>query len=198
MTESTHARPAAGRFRFGAAVADFDRAVDGAFEIGRGRRVPDAVFVTASTLGDFSLVWHLVGVTRAVVEGRSGRRRALVFAGLLGVESLVVNQGLKRIFNRERPTVSGQPGLEVRRPLTSSFPSGHASAAGFAAVVLTDQEGRRSAWLWTPIAATVALSRVYVRVHHASDVVAGAAVGAALGIAGRGLSRRLLRASVLR
>ncbi|MEJ7563078.1 MAG: phosphatase PAP2 family protein [Ilumatobacteraceae bacterium] len=132
-----------------------------------------------------------------MIERRRGLRRSLVFAGLLGAESLVVNQGLKRIFNRPRPTIAGEPGLEVRRPRTSSFPSGHASSAAFATAVLTDQEGPRSALLWTPIAIVVAASRIHVRVHHASDVVAGLAVGAVLGVAGRAVSRRLLRSQLL-
>jgi len=191
-------RPAPGRYDLGAKVAAFDRSVDGAIERMRGHRVPDTVFVTASRLGDWSLIWHLVGLTRAVVEGRRGLRRSLVFAGLLGAESLIVNQGLKRLFNRQRPTIAGDDRLRVRKPLTSSFPSGHASAAGFGGVVLTDQEGPRSAVLWVPMGATVAFSRVYVRIHHASDVVAGVAVGAALGTVGRGVSRRLLRTNVLR
>lgn len=193
----TPARPAPGRYQLGHRLASFDRAVDRAFEPLRGRPVPDGVFRAASTLGDMSLVWHLVGVARVVIERRRGLRRSLVFAGLLGAESLVVNQGLKRIFNRPRPTIAGEPGLEVRRPRTSSFPSGHASSAAFATAVLTDQEGQRSALLWTPIAIVVAASRIHVRVHHASDVVAGLAVGAVLGVAGRAVSRRLLCSQLL-
>jgi undecaprenyl-diphosphatase len=38
--------------------------------------------------------------------------------------------------------------------------------------------------VWYLIATIVALSRVYVRIHHASDVVAGAGVGAVLGLLG--------------
>jgi undecaprenyl-diphosphatase len=40
------------------------------------------------------------------------------------------------------------------------------------------------------MAATVASSRAYVRIHHASDVVAGMAVGALLGHGVRRLLRR--------
>jgi membrane-associated phospholipid phosphatase len=34
--------------------------------------------------------------------------------------------------------------------------------------------------LWAALAITVALSRFHVRIHHATDVLAGAVVGAAL------------------
>jgi undecaprenyl-diphosphatase len=41
--------------------------------------------------------------------------------------------------------------------------------------------------LWAVAAVVVATSRVYVRMHHASDVVAGAAIGAVIGAAARRL-----------
>ncbi len=52
-----------------------------------------------------------------------------------------MNQGIKRLFDRERPTETGDERYEVRRPSTSSFPSGHASAAAFNATVLTGLDG---------------------------------------------------------
>ena len=42
-------------------------------------------------------------------------------------------------------------------------------------------ETRRSWPIYYAVAGIVASSRVHVRMHHASDVVAGAALGAALG-----------------
>jgi undecaprenyl-diphosphatase len=114
-----------------------------------------------------------------------------VLAALLGAESLLVNQGLKRLFRRSRPTVAGDPRYPIRRPVTSSFPSGHASAAAFNAVLLTGWDGRRSAPLWWGLALVVATSRAYVRIHHPSDVAAGLATGAVLGLAARQLVRRL-------
>jgi undecaprenyl-diphosphatase len=100
-------------------------------------------------------------------------------AAALGVESLLVNQGLKRVFRRVRPVFEGERPHRLRRPSTTSFPSGHASSAVVAASLLSDALPR-GRFLWWPLAASVAASRVYVRVHHASDVVAGAALGFAL------------------
>ncbi|MFT3855808.1 MAG: phosphatase PAP2 family protein [Ilumatobacteraceae bacterium] len=97
------------------------------------------------------------------------------------MESATVNQGVKRVFRRRRPTEAGDPRYPVRRPSTSSFPSGHASAAFFAATIFIARDGRRAAPLWLALAGVVATSRVYVRIHHPSDVVAGAAVGALFG-----------------
>jgi len=67
----------------------------------------------------------------------------------------------------------------LREPLTSSFPSGHASAAFCASAVLA----RRSKLgkLWYLVAGIVSCSRIHVRLHHASDVAAGASIGLLLG-----------------
>ena len=73
----------------------------------------------------------------------------------------------------------------LRRPITSSFPSGHATAAFCAATLLS--KGSRAAPLWYVLAAMVASTRVYVRLHHTSDIVAGAALGVVLGRALRPL-----------
>jgi undecaprenyl-diphosphatase len=93
-----------------------------------------------------------------------------------------VNQGVKRLFRRTRPTTAGDARLQVRQPSTSSFPSGHASAAAFAAATLIAWDGRRWAPLWISLAAIVGVSRAYVKVHHPSDVVGGAVIGLALAV----------------
>lgn len=178
-----------GRSAFGPAIAAFDRWADVALERVRGNPVADTVMMTATTLGDWSLVWHIVNVSRGLTGGRRADQMP-VLALAIGAESLIVNQGLKRLFRRPRPTVEGDPRYPVRRPLTSSFPSGHASAAAFAAVLLTTWDGKRAAPLWWTLAGVVGTSRAYVRIHHASDVVAGMATGAALGLAARGFLRR--------
>ncbi|MFM7044986.1 MAG: phosphatase PAP2 family protein [Ilumatobacteraceae bacterium] len=168
------------------AVAAFDHRADAALERLRGRRPPDQTMVAASELGDFALVWHIAGAARGLT-GDTRATQAFVFAVLLGAESLLVNQGIKRLFRRARPTASGDPRLTVRAPSTSSFPSGHASSAFFAATLLTAWDGAALAPLWFGIAVVVAVSRAYVRIHHASDVIGGMAVGAALGLAARAL-----------
>jgi membrane-associated phospholipid phosphatase len=165
------------------AVDSFDRRADQQLERLRGNAVTDSVFTTASHLGEFSGIWHLIGIGRAIVDP-SVVRQSVTMSALIGAESLIVNQGLKRLFRRTRPTESGDPRFHVRRPLTSSFPSGHASAAFFSAAILTTATGRSLAPVWYSTAAVVAVSRAYVRIHHPSDVVGGAAVGALLGILG--------------
>jgi undecaprenyl-diphosphatase len=162
------------------AIDRFDRRADDALEHLRGRRPVDLVMTTASRLGDFSLIWHVIGVSRGLTSVHRAKQ-AVVFSALIGAESLIVNQGVKRLFRRARPTEAGDPRFAVRRPSTTSFPSGHASAAFFAATVLTHYSGTRFAPVWFGVATLVGSSRAYVRIHHASDVLGGAVIGAALG-----------------
>lgn len=178
-----------GQSQFGPQIDAFDDRVDALLEQLRGHRLADRIFTTASHAGDFSLIWHGLGIARGIAKGRPDQ--VVVLAAMLGAESLIVNQGVKRLFRRERPTVTGDDRLQVRRPTTSSFPSGHASSAAFAAMVLSGWDGPKVGMIWWQIAAIVGLSRAYVRIHHGSDVVAGALVGALMGVAGRRIARRL-------
>ena len=57
-------------------------------------------------------------------------------------------------------------------------------------MLLTAWDGKRSAPLWWTLAGIVGVSRAYVRIHHASDVVAGMATGAVLGVTARAILRR--------
>jgi undecaprenyl-diphosphatase len=162
-------------------VDTFDARVDKAFDRVRGNPLADRVFYGASALGDHGLLWLILGGLRSEHDWRAALR---VGAGL-GVESAVVNLGIKSLFRRKRPTWElGRP-LPLRNPRTSSFPSGHATSAFTAAGLLSDDD---SLWpTYYGLAVLVASSRVYVRVHHASDVLAGIPIGIALGRLGRRL-----------
>ncbi len=178
-------QPDPGAHPFGGAVARFDLAVDRAFDRIRGRPAFDHLFYAASALADWSLLWQLAGATEALADPGHLPASARLTA-TLGVESLTVNQGVKRLFGRVRPAAGAGGPLRLRRPLTSSFPSGHASAAACAAVLLIRRD-RALAPLWLGLATLVAASRIYVRMHHASDVVAGAFIGWLIGEAAAAL-----------
>lgn len=188
--DATASSPAPGSGMFGPEVDRFDQRVDELLERVRNHPAAAKAFQAASHLGDFSLIWHLVGATRGVTSNKRATQ-AIALSALLGAESLIVNQGVKRIFKRERPTSSGDERFDVRTPSTSSFPSGHASSAVFAATVLSTWDGKKSAPLWFGLAAVVGTSRAFVRIHHASDVIGGAAVGLGLGLLVRPIVKRL-------
>jgi membrane-associated phospholipid phosphatase len=63
-----------------------------------------------------------------------------------------------------------------------SFPSGHTATAAGLAVALTFMYPR-GRWFFAALAATVAVSRVIVHAHFPTDVVAGALLGVAWGLA---------------
>ncbi len=131
-----------------------------------------------SEAANHSLLWHGINAVDALVGGPRHRRAALRRSIILGVEQAVVNGPLKSTIERERP-LAGPHDHPLRTPVTSSFPSGHASASACAATLLS--RDLRMAPLWWGLAAAVAWSRVHVGVHHTSDVVAGAVVGRSLG-----------------
>jgi undecaprenyl-diphosphatase len=172
----------------GPAVAAFDDWADRLLEHLRGNPAADRVFTAASHLGDFSLIWHLVNAARGLAS-EAKANEAFVLSALIGAESLIVNQGVKRLFKRVRPTAAGDDRYAVRAPSTSSFPSGHASAAAFAAALLAARGPRWVRPFWYALAAVVAVSRAFVRIHHASDVVGGMAIGLALASAARRITR---------
>lgn len=160
-------------------VARFDAVVDGWFDPLRGRPVPDRVFEIASHLGDWGLIWLIVTAAQALRSDDDLRRTPRLVLTFLG-ESILVNQGIKRVFRRGRP--DDRPGISdrLREPITSSFPSGHASTAACAAVILGEGDPKLRA-LIIPIGVIVATSRIHTRMHHPSDVVAGAVTGWAIG-----------------
>ena len=160
-------------------IAQLDNEVEARLERLRGNPVADRVFYTASALGDHSLIWFVLGSARGLRDKHSVRAAARVGVGL-GLESGLVNLGVKSLFRRTRPVYDGPRPFALRRPLTSSFPSGHATSGFMAASLLSDGD-EKLAPLYYGLAAVIAASRVYVEIHHASDVVAGAALGMALG-----------------
>ena len=106
-------------------------------------------------------------------------RRLGAAALLANAGSHVVVQLLKRTVARARPCdVHGRPLALVHLPDPHSFPSGHAAAATAVAVTVAIAHPL-VAPLALPLAALVAYSRVALRVHHVSDVLAGVALGLA-------------------
>ena len=158
-------------------VKAFDDAVDRLFDRLRGHPVADHVFYGASAVGDYSLIWQIASVATAL----AGREKAAVRLSVsLAAESALINLGVKSLFRRTRPVRVEHATRKLRTPKSSSFPSGHATS-GFMAATLLSAGRPRSRPLWFALAAVVAGSRVHVRIHHGSDVAAGALIGVGLG-----------------
>jgi len=152
----------------------------------RGTPVVDRALYGLSQAANHSALWHGINLVDATIAtavggpgGRARRNRALRRSILLGAEQAVVNGPIKSLFRRSRPTTVTDHPHQLRAPLTSSFPSGHASAGACAATLLSRDLG--VPLLWWSIAGAVAWSRVHVGAHHASDLVGGAVAGRSLG-----------------
>jgi membrane-associated phospholipid phosphatase len=150
-----------------------------------------------SDFADFSKPWFLAAGVLTAFGGARGRRAAVTGLAAIGLNSLLVNQPMKRAGARRRPnrTQLGVPENRwVRMPLSTSFPSGHsASAAAFAVSV-----GRLLPGLRLPLrvaAGIVAFSRLYTGVHYPGDVVVGAALGTIVGWATSAVALRLRASS---
>jgi len=167
--------------RAGELVEVFDRRVDDLFERHlRGNPVADRVMYGASAVGDFSLLWHIVGTARALVGDERAEQEAVRLAVSLGVETALINAGVKNLFRRSRPAWEQHRPHGLRKPKSSSFPSGHATS-GFMAATLLGAGRPKQRPLWFALAAVVATSRIHVKIHHGSDVAAGALIGLGLG-----------------
>ncbi len=156
------------------AVDQFDSKIDSLFEPLRQNVWFNRLFYSASAMADHSIIWFLLAAIKALrseEQAKLAKRAAMALA----VESVVVNMGVKSIFRRDRPTYSGERPLPLRQPLTSSFPSGHSSAAVCAYIFLSENDS--FAPLYLLLALIIAPSRIHVKIHHASDVIGGLVVG---------------------
>lgn len=135
----------------------------------------DGLFEALTYAGSYGLLWLVLAVCVAALL-----RRPQVLVWTLVVDGVgeLAADALKAAIPRARPSVRAL----VHRPHTHSFPSGHATTSFACATVL----GAFAPRLRVPLlvlAAAVAWSRAYVGVHYPLDVIAGALLGAAIGVA---------------
>jgi undecaprenyl-diphosphatase len=150
----------------------------------RGSPVVDRVLYGLSEAANHSMLWHSINLIDGALGDRPRRRRALRRSVIIATEQAVLNGPVKLIARRDRPLALEFHPHELRVPRSSSFPSGHSSAATCAATLLTRDLGFAPVW-WT-LAGSIGWSRVHVGVHHASDVIAGVAAGRLMAeVAGR-------------
>jgi undecaprenyl-diphosphatase len=140
--------------------------------------------VLLTDIGRSGLVWIAFAVVFAVVRRRPV---ALVTIPVVFLADLI-SLAIKAIVGRHRPNVDPL----VHTPTDWSFPSGHATTS-FAGATMLSFFVPRLAPAFYLLATAIAFSRVYVGVHYPTDVLAGAALGTAVGWAGITSLRRLER-----
>lgn len=139
-------------------------------------------FAAITVLANTSVLWVLAIAGALLLLWRHDYALACIWVAAIGGNG-VLTRALKAVFARERP-------LHDHALLTAqgwSFPSGHSSGAVVAYGMLAYVLIRRTPVIWhlpivllaTASAFATGCSRIFLQVHHASDVVAGFASGLA-------------------
>jgi membrane-associated phospholipid phosphatase len=148
------------------------------------------LFVLASTTWFKGLVFVVAGSACDVgCRRRFPTCTVSAAMSLAGAATLVLL--LKEFLDRSRPELAHHS-LDplVTTPASDSFPSGH-TATAFATATVVGMLHPRLRWPALGLATLVGLSRVYLGVHFWFDVLAGAALGIAVGWTAVWTMRRL-------
>lgn len=134
----------------------------------------DKLMLLFTYMGNFCSVWILIML--GFYFGGYRRYAYLMVIALL-ITNAVNNGLLKAIFRRKRPFEQYHDiTIFINDPFGSSFPSGH-SATSFSAAVIVAAFHPILGAIALFIAAGVAFSRMYLRVHFFSDVMVGVTTG---------------------
>lgn len=140
----------------------------------------DKVMPIITLFGDKGIFWIAVAVLLIICKKTRKTGISMGAALLIGV--IVGNLILKNAVARIRPyDLNSGVELLVNALSDYSFPSGHTLASFEAATVLLIRDKR----LGIPalvLAILIALSRLYLYVHYPTDVLAGALLGALIGV----------------
>lgn len=156
----------------GTAPPTVDQRLTSVLSRSRGSKVDHAV----GAFTDIGSVYGLVGCSALLAAG--GEVRLGLRTAVAGSVAWVAAQLTKDAVDRQRPYQLGTAELLIEVPHGSSWPSGHSAVAGAMADTISSRlrpAGKVGAWL---VAAGVAASRLHVGAHHATDTLAGLAIGA--------------------
>ncbi|MGN0804178.1 MAG: phosphatase PAP2 family protein [Candidatus Coproplasma sp.] len=147
-------------------------------------------------IGEFGAVPIACAVIMLIFKKTRKGGFSAVFALILNF--LLVNVLLKSVVNRPRPWTefaeftAFYEQFGVRIPTDSSFPSGH-TASCFCVAVACVCAFKAKGTPALAVAFLVGLSRIYLCLHYPTDVLAGALIGSACGVAGYFIAKALAK-----
>ncbi len=152
----------------------------------------DGIFEVITHLGDTpGIIWFVLGII-LLIPKKTRKLGICLFAGL-AFSSLITNVILKNILERPRPYEDviapiweavgykyEWPGILAEKSTSFSFPSGHATSsvgAGFGLLLACRKKYLAIGIPAFILSLAIAFSRIYVKIHYPTDVIAGTIVG---------------------
>lgn len=139
------------------------------------RPLLNKIMVAATIAGNTGTIWLLIAVP--MLLNQSARNKGIKLVLSLLLTGFVGEIIIKRLVGRMRPSKAiEQEKLLIKKPITYSFPSGHTSSSFAAALTISLNYPNFTIPVFF-LAGTISFSRLYLRVHYPSDILAGAALG---------------------
>jgi len=133
--------------------------------------IMDKVMVISSYLGNDGIIWIIIALI--LIINKKYRRIGFMVLGAL-ILSFILDEGiLKHVFKRIRPS---SVNLLIAKPLSYSFPSGHATTS-FAVAGVLAKHFSKYRFCFFSLAFLIAFSRLYLYVHYPTDILAGIVLG---------------------